>query len=121
MKATEGSAGYDLMSTMDAEILPRTRMLIPTGVRLNLKKSTFGLIKSRSGLACKGIDVKAGVIDSDYSGEVKVLLANESETVFSVKKNMRIAQLLILPIKTVQPTTEIIEHGHKGFGSTGQF
>ena len=41
MKATEGSAGYDLISTMDAEILPRTRMLIPTGVRLNLKKSTF--------------------------------------------------------------------------------
>jgi len=119
LMATSGSAGYDITSLINVDILPQTRVLIPTGVYVNLKKGTFGLLKSRSGLACKGIDVKAGVIDSDYSDEIKVLLSNESDVIFSVKQGMRIAQLIVVVHDIIHQTDEIKEHGHKGFGSTG--
>ena len=117
-KGTENSAGYDLHSVEDLEIAPWSRKLVPTGVRLNLKNYTFGLIKGRSGLSLKGIDVAAGVIDSDYSLEVKVVLVNNSDNLFKIEKNMRIAQLIILPYLDLEEG-KIEDKEHKGFGSTG--
>lgn len=91
-------------------------MAIPVG--------NYGRIAPRSGLACKHmIDVGAGVIDSDYRGEVRILLFNFSEKDFEVQKGDRIAQLIIekYSITTIREVTELgnTERGEGGFGSTG--
>lgn len=121
IKGTEQSAGYDLQSTEELIIAPGTRELVGTGVVLKLDKGTFGLIKSRSGLSVKGIDVGAGVIDSDYRGEVKVLICNNGKQNFAISPGNRIAQLIILPCLNILPATQTIEKDnlHAGFGSTG--
>ena len=77
MRATEGSAGYDLSSAVDAVIPPNGRLAVSTGISIGLPEGTYGRVAPRSGLAFKyGIDVLAGVIDADYRGEVKCILYN---------------------------------------------
>ncbi len=114
-KGTKLSAGYDLSAITAGIIEPGKRQLVSTGIYLNLNVGTFGLIKSRSGLSCRGIDVGAGVIDSDYRGEVKVLLCNNGEVPFEFVAGDRIAQLIIMPHLKLK-SAEI----HSGFGSTGK-
>jgi dUTP pyrophosphatase len=127
--ATPGSAGLDLMSASDAEITihPGSRGLIPTGLSIYLPLGYEAQVRPRSGLALKhGVTVlnSPGTIDSDYTGEVKVILINLGTQDFIVSKGMRIAQLVVAPYTPVQWDELQEEPSVKplrglGFGSTG--
>ena len=124
MRATEGSAGYDLSSAVDAVIPPNGRLAVSTGIAIGLPEGTYGRVAPRSGLAYKfGIDVFAGVIDQDYRGEVKAILYNSGDQPFVIKTGDRICQLILEVIKTpdVAVVLEIDDttRGAGGFGSTG--
>lgn len=123
--ATSGSAGYDLSAIQDDIIVPGQRKLLPIGIAVKLPPGVYGRIAPRSGLAVKkGIQVGAGVIDPDYTGEIHVLLFNHGAETFEVKAGDRIAQLIlekfeIHPIVPVDFITEKTARGSGGFGSTG--
>tara|TARA_X000001036_G_scaffold181581_1_gene171747 strand:- start:2568 stop:3176 length:609 start_codon:yes stop_codon:yes gene_type:complete len=125
LRATAGSAGYDLFADEATVVPARSRQLIKTGLLLNIGAGRYGRIAPRSGLACKqGIDVLAGVIDADYRGEVGVILVNHSDVAFGVSAGDRIAQLILERIDT--PPVHIVNdvgtsgRGQKGLGSTGK-
>lgn len=126
--ATEDSAGMDLPAALEEDIIlkPFHRILIGTGISIELPKNFEAQIRPRSGLAYKnGITVlnTPGTIDADYRGEIKVLLINLGTEDFVISRGMRIAQLVIAPV--VQATlSEVLEfedtaRGAGGFGSTG--
>jgi deoxyuridine 5'-triphosphate nucleotidohydrolase len=118
------SAGYDLYSTEDYELTLKEFKLFSTGISLEIPKGYYGRIAPRSGLSCKGIDVKAGVVDNDYRGEVKVLLHNFSNGPYKISKGDKIAQIIITKYTscTIINTEELksTERGSDGFGSTGK-
>ena len=125
IRGSDEAAGYDLFSKHDGIIEPHDRLLVKTGVLIELKKGTYGRIAPRSGLAYTyGIDVMAGVIDSDYRGEIGVILYNTGQREFMVRKGDRIAQLIITQISTppleVVESIGITERGDGGYGSTGK-
>src|SRR5210317_29167 len=116
------AAGYDLSSSEDVSIPKGTRGLVGTGIAFTVPHETYGRIAPRSGLAVKkGIQVGAGVIDPDYTGEVKVVLFNHGDEDFVIKKGDRIAQLIIEKIEMpeVKLVDELLvtERGEGGFGS----
>ena len=118
------SAGSDLVSVEDYIIEPNSRCLVSTGLKFQFPSNVYGRIAPRSGLALKhGIDVMAGVIDPDYTGEVKVLLYNTSNVKFEVQKGDRVSQLIFESFKfpLFNEVTEISETDRSsgGFGSTG--
>jgi dUTP pyrophosphatase len=120
---TEGAAGYDLFSDENDIIMPLGRSAIKTGVSTEMQPSVVGIIKPRSGLAVKrGIDVLAGVIDSDFRGEIKVVLINLGSEAVVINKGQAIAQILFMPVlhNVVEATGQISEtvRGADGFGST---
>lgn len=124
-KGTQYSAGYDLYASEDGVIEPNKRTMISTGIKMSIPNGYFGKIFPRSGLAVKnGINVLAGVIDSDYVGEIKVVLANHNDKAFEYKIGDRIAQLIILKCEDVD--FELVDNltatnrGEGGFGSTGK-
>ena len=80
------SAGYDIYSYNDYQINPNSRKLIDTGISISILNDYYGRIAPRSGLSVKGIDIGAGVIDSDYRGEIKVLLINNTNVTFDICK-----------------------------------
>jgi len=123
------SAGYDLISPYDVIIAANNRQLIPLGIKIKLQTDTFGKIEMRSGLASKhGLIIMAGVVDSDYRGELKVAIYNSSNLDYYVKSGDRIAQLIIHKISTddlilVDKLTDDNTpntRGDNGFGSTGK-
>ena len=126
---TEGSSGLDLEAYIekDLRLLSGERKLVSTGVSVAMPHNFEIQIRPRSGLAYKnGISVvnTPGTIDSDYRGEIKVLLINLGTEAVTIKKFQRIAQMVICPIikanlKEVQELPETIR-GAGGFGSTGQ-
>ena len=123
--AHEGDAGADITASEKVTIPPRERTLVSTGVRLEIPDGHVGLIWPRSGLAVKkGIDCGAGVIDSHYRGEVKVLLFNHSDNEFQIEPGDRIAQILIQKVERVEflPVDQLSETARNdaGFGSTGK-
>ncbi len=126
-KGSEFAAGWDLYSDEDC-IIDRhgDRNLVSTGIALAIDPDKAGLIWPRSGIAVKGgIDTGAGVIDSDYRGEVKVLLFNHGNAPFRINRGDRIAQLLIVPaysqsVVVVDDFEGITARGKNGFGSTGR-
>ena len=118
------SAGSDLYSVLDYIIEPKSRCLISTGLKMQFPQNVYGRIAPRSGLALKnGIDVLAGVIDCDYTGEIKVLLYNSSDIKFEVQKGDRISQIIFEQFKypNFNEVSEITETDRSsgGFGSTG--
>ena len=124
---TRGSveaAGLDLYCAEPVQIQPGGRALVRTGISISVPYGCYGRVAPRSGLAVKfGLDVGAGVIDSDYRGEVGVLLFNFGTEQFNAEAGTRIAQLLIEPVVLAQPV-EVAEltatqRGAGGFGSTG--
>lgn len=126
--ATEQSAGMDLTAALeeDVEIDSGERMLIPTGLSIALPEGYEAQVRPRSGLALKhGITVlnSPGTIDADYRGEIGVILANLGQEPFTVKRGMRIAQMVIAQHAHVtwEVTEELNEttRGSDGFGSTG--
>lgn len=126
--ATEGSAGMDLYADCESpmEIVPGATSLVPTGIAIELPASYEAQVRSRSGLAAKnGIFAlnAPGTIDSDYRGEVKVILSNFSQYPFTISRGDRVAQMVIARFETAQwlETHELAEteRGAGGFGSTG--
>ena len=122
-RSTSESAGLDIRSIETATLHPHTITAVPTGLMMELKKKTYGQVQSRSGLAAKqGIFAIPGVIDSDYRGEVKILLMNTTDAPVIIPKNQRIAQMIIHSIHLPQATEKDIqtqtERGEQGFGST---
>ena len=122
-RQTDGSAGFDLCSIENVEIQAGDWMRIRTGISLSIPEKHVGLIKPRSGLAVNyGLDVLAGVIDSDYRGELIVVLINFDNSPYYVSTGDRIAQLIVTPIVTdsiVVNWMDDTERGSNGFGSTG--
>ncbi len=127
-RATEGSAGFDLHACIDTpvSITPGIRVLISTGIAIEIPNNYCGMVCSRSGLASKhGIFVlnAPGIIDSDYRGEIKVILCNFGKETVVIENGQRIAQLVIVPVATpeLRLTTQVSEtdRGTGGFGSTG--
>lgn len=126
--ATSGSAGLDLMAAIATaiDLAPGARDLVPAGITLSLPAGYEAQVRPRSGLALKhGITVlnSPGTIDSDYRGEIKVLLVNHGQDAFRVEPGMRIAQLVVAPVVRIawaedaaQPASE---RGAGGYGSTG--
>lgn len=124
--ATEGSAGCDLLSNEEVALPPGGRFAVSTGLSLAIPDDYVGMVCPRSGLALKhGITVlnAPGIIDSDYRGEVKVILINLSDQEYLVKKGDRIAQLILTPVfQSRLRETEVLSdtvRGSGGFGSTG--
>ena len=124
---TDGAAGMDLLAALEKpiELPPLNRILIPTGLKLSLPSSMEAQIRPRSGLAIKqGVTVlnSPGTIDSDYRGEIKILLINLSRDIFKIEHAARVAQLVIAPITkaklNVVATLDVTERGQGGFGST---
>ena len=141
-QANESDAGYDLFSTEYVTIEPFKRKLVSTGINIEIPQGFYGRIAPRSGLACKkGIDVMAGVIDSGYRGEIKVLLINLNFAGYNITPNAydamfgstnkmeinpgdRIAQLIIEECHSVEwdqvNDLSLSPREDGGFGSSGQ-
>lgn len=127
--ATEHSSGMDLKSVQSVVLGARQRVLVPTGLRMRIPHGYEGQVRPRSGLALKhGITVlnTPGTVDSDYTGEIKVVLYNTTSEAFKVEPGMRIAQLVIAPVARVEVVQVEDEddlgntaRGSGGFGHTG--
>ena len=126
---TEQAAGADLYACLEAPVTiqPGQSAFVPTGLALEVPKGCAGLIYARSGMACKrGLAPanKVGVIDSDYRGEIRVVLLNHGQQEQIVQSGERIAQLIITPVLTpaYAETEDLTEtdRGAGGFGSTGK-
>jgi dUTP pyrophosphatase len=124
-RSTTGAVGYDLHSSEGYVILPGHRAVVSTGLSFEFPSGVYGRVAPRSGLAVKhGLTVGAGVIDPDYTGEVKVVLFNHDKSVFIIKPGYRIAQLICerCECPEIEEVAEVTEtgRGEGGFGSTGQ-
>lgn len=135
VRKSDGAAGYDMYSDQEVTLPPLLTVthddslansratLVSTGIAMTVPEGTYGQLAPRSGLAVKGIHVGAGVIDEDYTGEVKVLLFNLSDKPIVLAKHERIAQLILKKIETpeVEEVQElgVTARGGNGFGSTG--
>ena len=124
-KGSKQAAGYDLYSLYDYYVYPHEKTVIKTGVVMEIPTGFYGRIEPRSGLAIRnGIDVLAGIIDSDYRGEISVILYNtDKERTFSIKMGDRIAQIIFekhysFDFEVVEKLEES-QRGDSGFGSTG--
>jgi dUTP pyrophosphatase len=126
--ASAGSSGFDLRAAIDGEriLRPGERLLVPTGLALEIPAGWEGQVRPRSGLALRhgiGMVNSPGTIDSDYRGEVGVLLINLGSEPFTLRRGDRIAQLVIARVESVE-WEEVQElggsdRGEGGFGSTG--
>ena len=123
-RGCDGAVGYDLYSNCDGVIAKGKRGVVSTGIAVSLPPGVYGRVAPRSGLAMKnGIQIGAGVIDPDYTGEISVIIFNMGDIDFEVKKGARIAQLILERCET-PPVEEIgllqeTLRGEGGFGSTG--
>jgi dUTP pyrophosphatase len=125
---SDGASGADLKARLaqDLVLAPGARALVPTGLRLQIPRGLEAQVRPRSGLAARhGISVlnAPGTIDSDYRGEVQVILVNLGQEEFRIKSGDRIAQLVFSPVVRVSfralPLIDETARGSGGFGSTG--
>ena len=126
---TIGSSGVDLEAFLEnpIELEPNKSVLIPTGIAIAIPQDTEVQIRPRSGLAAKfniGVLNSPGTIDSDYRGEIKVIIYNHGDADFVVNNGDRIAQMILTPVikMKLEETDELPEtaRGEDGFGSTGK-
>lgn len=124
-RAHKDDAGLDLYATKDAVIFRDGSEIFDTGVHVAIPEGYVGFLKSKSGLNINNGLQSAGVIDSGYTGSIRVKLYNHSHKMVRIKRGQKISQLVILPIIT--PELEIVdeleatERGDGGFGSSGAF
>ena len=123
---TTGAAGADICSNEDCSINPGSWKMVSTGLFPEIPENFEIQVRSRSGLAAKnGVFVlnSPGTVDSDYRGEIKVILANMSDKVFEIKKGDRIAQLVVSPVQqadfSIVSEVSETQRSTGGFGSTG--
>ena len=128
-RATRGAAGFDLHAAVEAAVVvaPRQRTLIPTGFAIAVPEGYEAQVRPRSGLALEhGIVLPnaPGTIDSDYRGEVKVIVCNTGEKAFTIERGDRIAQLVIAPVVRAEweevASLDPTERGEGGFGHSGR-
>ncbi len=126
--STEGSSGMDLVAAVGQEVtlLPCKRILIPTGISVSLPRGFEAQIRPRSGLALKhGVTLlnTPGTIDSDYRGEIQIIMINLGEEAFVIKRGLRIAQMIISQYVTadfkIVDELDVTLRNHGGFGHTG--
>ena len=128
--ATPGSAGLDIAAAVAGdepmELAPGARALVPTGLRLAVPEGYEAQIRPRSGLALRHglmLPNSPGTIDSDYRGELQIIVMNAGSEPVRIERGMKIAQLVLMPVPRVawQECTELdtTERGEGGFGSTG--
>lgn len=125
---TEGSSGLDLLAAVQesVELKPGQRVLIPAGLQVAIPEGYEGQVRPRSGLAIRegiGLLNAPGTIDSDYRGEIQIILFNSSQSSFEIRRGMRIAQLVITPVVKAQfvmaDNLHATARGTGGFGHTG--
>lgn len=125
---SQGAAGMDIAAAIDSDIViaPGERIAVPTGLAMAVPAGHEIQVRPRSGLALRhGVTVAnaPGTIDSDYRGELKVLLINLGDEAFTITRGMRVAQLVLAPV--IQASIDIVDsldgtaRGDGGFGSTG--
>lgn len=127
-RGSMGAAGYDLYAVEDVQLEKGEYAMIDTGIVFEVPPGYYGRVAPRSGLAAKhGIDVLAGVVDSDYRASVRVILVNHGATSFCVQKGDRIAQIIFEKIGVPSGLERVsheeltsTERGAGGFGSTGR-
>lgn len=121
----KGDAGLDIFSSIDCVLESGEVKPISTGIKVAVPKGHVGLVWDKSSISLKGVHRLAGVIDSGYRGEVRVVMVNLGDEPFVIERGMKIAQLLIQRVAEV----EVVEaedldetsRGDKGFGSTGKY
>ena len=123
--ASAGAAGADLRARESVVLPPGGRAAVATGVHVEIPAGHVGLVWPRSGLAVRhGIDTLAGVIDSDYRGEVRVVLVNHGDAAFRIEPGDRIGQLLVQKVERASfsraGSLAATSRGEGGFGSTGR-
>lgn len=122
-----GDAGYDLYSADNVRVGARQRVAVESGLHVEIPGGFVGLVKDRSSVASAGLHTLAGVIDSAYRGELKILMVNLADEDIHIRAGQKIAQLLVVPVYSAPveyvnsledlPSTE---RGGRGFGSTGE-
>ena len=121
----KGDAGLDLFSSVDFVLAEGQVEAIPTGIKIAVPEGYVGLVWDKSGVSLRGVHRLAGVIDSGYRGEVKVVMINLSHEAFVIERGMKIAQMLVQPIAKVDivevDNLDETSRGEGGFGSTGKY
>lgn len=119
----EDDACMDVFSLINKILLPKETAIIPTGISLEIPNNYEGIIRGRSGLSSKGIQVHIGTIESSYRGDVGVIITNNSDKPFEISKGNRIAQFTIKPVIKIQliefTSLSDTERGENGYGSSG--
>jgi dUTP diphosphatase len=122
--SSPGAAGADLVAAEDVTLPAGGWGSVGTGLHLEIPPGHVGLVWPRSGLAMRhGIDTLAGVIDSDYRGEVRVILANHGKEPYRIARGDRVAQLLVQRVERAEFVRDALaasDRGTAGFGSTGR-
>jgi len=117
-------AGLDVYADEDWFVTGRHKAVIKTGIAMSIPDGYVARIAPRSSLAMNNIDVLAGVVDSSYRGEVKIILINHADSDYEIKQGDKIAQILIQPVELWTPHEvkflDDTKRGEKGFGSSGK-
>ena len=120
-----GDAGMDLFACVDKTLAPGGLFAVPTGIQMAIPRGYVGLIWDKSGVSLKGVHRLAGVVDAGYRGEVQVVMINLGGAPYEIKAGMKIAQMLIQPVSSVEiresDTLDDTSRGEGGFGSTGLY
>jgi len=120
-----GDAGLDLFACVDLSLAPGELKAVPTGIQMAIPKGFVGLVWDKSGVSLKGVHRLAGVVDAGYRGEVQVVLINLGREPYEIKAGMKIAQMLIQPVHSVEvresDSLDDTSRGEGGFGSTGLY
>lgn len=123
-RAHEADAGYDLYARTYETIYPRDSAVFDTGVHMEIPRGYVGFLKSKSGLNVKNGVIGEGVIDSGYTGSIRVKLYNHGYDTVKIKPGDKISQIVFLPIFTPEleevDSLDETERGDRGFGSTGR-
>jgi dUTP pyrophosphatase len=128
-RATTGASGYDLRAAVEGDVViaPGDRVLVPTGFSIAVPQGYEAQVRPRSGLAREHgllLPNAPGTIDSDYRGELMVIVMNAGERPYTIRRGDRIAQLVIAPVVTADwdevPALDATERGAGGFGHTGR-
>ncbi len=120
-----GDAGMDLFACGDKTLAPGELYPVPTGIQMAIPRGFVGLIWDKSGVSLKSVHRLAGVVDAGYRGEVQVVLINLGRGPYEIKAGMKIAQMLIQPVASVEiresDSLDDTSRGERGFGSTGLY
>jgi dUTP pyrophosphatase len=124
VRANPTDAGMDIFCLNGFSIFPEERLKVSTGIALEIPHGFYVKVAEKSGLASKGIEIKGGIIDEPYRGEIIVVMKNGSDSPIIFESGDKIAQLILSPVEygVIVETNELsdTERGNGGFGSTGK-